>query len=66
MARTLGFGTPRGADRLIERINDGEVSAAPPRVTPEDLPTVEAVAETFQPGFLPPGIARLPAPRIRG
>ena len=54
---TLGFGTPKGPDHLIERINDGEISAAPPRVTPEDLPTVEAVAEAFQPGFLPPSIA---------
>ena len=34
VAGRLGFGTPVGPENLIDRVNDGEVSAAPPRVTP--------------------------------
>jgi hypothetical protein len=45
VAARLGFGSPVGPERLIERVNAGEVSAAPPRVTPEELPTVEEISE---------------------
>lgn len=57
VAVALGMDTPQGADGLIERINQGEVSAAPPRVTPDAVPTVEEVSEALQPTGLPPGWA---------
>ena len=53
IAARLGFETPDGAVGLIDKINTGEVSAAPPRVTPAAIPTVEAVAAVLQPTALP-------------
>ncbi|MGJ5075612.1 hypothetical protein [Bradyrhizobium oligotrophicum] len=53
VAATLGFDSPKGAEELLEKINRGEVSAAPPRVTPEALPAVEDVAAQLQPKSLP-------------
>jgi len=40
-----GVGGAFGPDGMIGRINDGEISAAPPREVPEDLPTLEEVAD---------------------
>lgn len=57
LAATLGFDSPKGAEGLIERINQGEISAAPPRDTPADLPTVEEVAEALGPGGVTGGLA---------
>ena len=58
VAARLGFGSPLGPGDLIDRVNKGEVSAAPPRVTPEDLPTVEEIGEELDqqptPGRLGP------------
>lgn len=48
IAAELGFDTPKGPENLVERVNQGEISAAPPRVTPEDLPTVEELAEGLE------------------
>ena len=45
VADRLGFGTPLGPEGLVDRVNRGEISAAPPRETPEDLPTVEEISE---------------------
>jgi hypothetical protein len=59
VAKRLGFGGPRGTEQLIARINRGDVSAAPPRVTPADLPTVDAVAGTFQPSGVSPALVNL-------
>ena len=56
VAVTLGFGTPKGAQELLQGINTGEVSAAPPRVTPPDLPTAEEVADKLAPPLLPPDL----------
>ena len=56
VAKALSFDSPKGPQRLIDRINRGEVSAAPPRVTPADLPTAEDVSEELKPGVLPPGL----------
>lgn len=53
VAVKLGFDNPKGPEKLIERINSGAISAAPPRVTPEALPTVEDVAEELAPSGLP-------------
>lgn len=49
VATRLGFGTPKGAEQLVARINSGEVSAAPPRQTPEALPTLDEVADKLTP-----------------
>ena len=57
IARRLGFDTAKGTHRLIERINAGEVSAAPERKTPDALPTVDDVAEKLAPDSpLPPAL----------
>lgn len=45
VAVRLGFDGPKGPEGLVGRVNDGEISPAPPRVTPPDLPTIEDVAE---------------------
>jgi hypothetical protein len=45
VAARLGFGSPVGPESLIDRVNKGEVSASWPRVTPEDLPTVEEISD---------------------
>jgi hypothetical protein len=45
IARRLGFGSPAGAENLIERVNLGEISAAPPRSTPDALPTLDELAD---------------------
>lgn len=56
VAAALGFDRPEGPEQLIERVNRGEVSAAPPRQTPPDLPTIEEVAGELAPGTPPPGL----------
>ena len=58
-AVALGFGDPKGTDRLIQRINRGEVSAAPPRQTPESLPSKEEAAEGVATPGIPPWLADL-------
>ncbi|MFD6879688.1 MULTISPECIES: hypothetical protein [unclassified Streptomyces] len=45
VAATLGFDTPRGAEGLFERVNSGEVSAAPDRATPPALPTTQGLSD---------------------
>jgi hypothetical protein len=56
-AARLGFGTAAGPERLLDRINAGEVSASPPKVTPEALPTVEEVAADHAPTGLAATVA---------
>lgn len=48
VAAKLGFDSPKGPEDLVERVNNGEISAAPPRVTPEGLPTIEELAEELE------------------
>jgi hypothetical protein len=64
VATRLGFGSPKGAEELIAKINTGKVSAAPPRVTPEDLPTLQEVSDALKPdtpfGTLISDFARYP------
>ena len=45
IAVRLDLGGPLGPEGLVERVNDAEISAAPPRVTPPDLPVVEEIAD---------------------
>jgi hypothetical protein len=49
MAKRLGFTATRNAGNLVTRVNAGEVSAAPPKVTPPDLPTPDAIADGIKP-----------------
>lgn len=53
VAAKLGFDHPRGPEILLDRINTGEISAAPPRIPSPHLPTVEEVANQLAPSGLP-------------
>ena len=53
VAAKLGFDTPDGPKVLIDKINQGEVSAAPPRIPPKAVPMVEDVADKLTPIGLP-------------
>ena len=44
--RALPFGGDVRPDTLLQRVNDGEVSAAPPKVTPPGVVTTDEVADT--------------------
>ena len=46
-------------DNLVERINEGQVVIAPPKVVPETLPTVNEVADDMMPKNIPPFILDL-------
>ncbi|MBE2222175.1 MAG: hypothetical protein IAF02_11570, partial [Anaerolineae bacterium] len=50
---TVPFNTTARPDNLLTRINDGEIEAQPPKVTPPGVPTVEAVAEDLEPTTVP-------------
>jgi hypothetical protein len=52
IARYAGFTAQAGPHNLLDRVNAGEVSAAPPVRTPE-LVTVDEVAEHFGAGTVP-------------
>ncbi len=49
LAKRLGFAGSRNAGNLVTRVNDGEISAAPPKVTPPALPTPDAIADAIKP-----------------
>lgn len=53
LIRSLPFDAARPLDALIERVNAGEVSAAPPKVAPPGVTTVEQVASSVQPKDVP-------------
>lgn len=59
-----GLGGALGTDGMIGRINDGAISAAPPRPVPPDLPTLEEVSDALEPGgglgLLPKDLAKHP------
>jgi hypothetical protein len=59
LARLVGFDAGRGPGNLLERVNRGEVSAAPPKVVAPALPTGEELADRLRPRDLPPGLVRL-------
>jgi hypothetical protein len=67
VAGALGFDTPAATVNLIDRLNEGEVTAAPPKVTPEAVPTVEGTTAALEPEGVPKGwLACLRArPRLR-
>ncbi len=56
LMKRLAFDEPSPLGGLIERVNSGEISAAPPKTTPEGLVTtddlIEATKPTNIPGFI--------------
>jgi hypothetical protein len=50
--RYAGFDADSNVNQLVERINAGEITAAPPNTVPKDLQTVEDVAEAMRPDGL--------------
>jgi hypothetical protein len=56
LIRSLPFDAAKPLDRLIARVNDGEVSAAPPKVAPPGVLTTEQLANQSLPGDAPPAI----------
>lgn len=60
VAQLGGFTSARPTTALITRVNAGEVSAAPPKVVPANLPTGPAIAGALDPGPVLPG-GSLPA-----
>lgn len=53
LARRLEIGPLSGRDNLIDRVNRGEVTPAPPRPVPDALPTHDEVADVVKPTTLP-------------
>jgi hypothetical protein len=59
LIRSLPFDATKKPLQLIERVNSGEVSAAPPKVTPPGIPTPADVAGTLLPSGAPQAIIDL-------
>jgi hypothetical protein len=59
LVRALPFDAGAGPDRLIERVNEGEVSAAPPVGVPPGITTVDEVADAIVLGEVPGWVAGL-------
>lgn len=53
VAQLAGFTAQHNLANLLERVNRGEVSAAPPKVVSPELPTEEKLAEDLRPRGLP-------------
>jgi hypothetical protein len=51
--RLVGFDADRGPGNLLDRVNRGEVSAAPPKVVAPQLPTGDKLADDLLPRGLP-------------
>jgi hypothetical protein len=49
IARRIGFDANRHAGNIVDRLNSGEVVAAPPKTVPPGLPTGDKVADALQP-----------------
>ncbi len=59
LVRALPFDAGSRPDRLIERVNEGEVSAAPPVGIPAEITTVDEVADAIVHGQVPGWVAGL-------
>ncbi len=59
LERLSGFDESMNASTLVERLNAGEVTAAPPNTVPPDLPTAEDVADEMTPTGLPEDLLEL-------
>ena len=54
LVKSLPFTGASSVDHLLDRMDRGEVSPAPPKQTPEGVPTVDQIAD----GLLPKGVPR--------
>lgn len=59
LVKSLPFDATRPAAQLAERVNAGEVSAAPPKATPPALATPDQASDTAMPADAPPFIIDL-------
>ena len=66
IAKLGGFTDARPANKLVDRVNSGEVSAAPPKTVPPDLPTGHGIAQSLGGGSALPGWLRDLLQRIPG
>lgn len=53
LVKRLNFTEKINNQSLITRINEGQITAAPPRVTPEDLNTIEELSDKLDPKGIP-------------
>jgi hypothetical protein len=56
LIRALPFDATRTPDQLVARVNAGEVSAAPPKVTPAGVVTPDDAAQAALPADAPPRV----------
>lgn len=59
LLKSLPFDATRPATQLLDRVNSGEVSAAPPKVTPPGLFTTDQAAHQATPAGVPPWVIDL-------
>jgi hypothetical protein len=59
LIRSLPFDGTLKPDQLITRVNEGEASAAPPKVTPQKVATPADAAAQVLPADAPPAVVRL-------
>ena len=59
IARRIGFDATRRGANLVDRLNSGEVVAAPPKTVPPALPTTAEATEGLQPSLPPDWLAAL-------
>ncbi len=59
LIQNLQFDPARPLEELISRVNAGEVTAAPPKVTPEGVFTTDDAAEAVMPKGLPSFVVKL-------
>lgn len=53
LVRALGFENEAPVEKLVTRINDGEVAPAPPKSVPESLPSLQDLARELKPPGVP-------------
>ena len=59
LLRAMPFAEGIRPDNLIERVNDGEVSAAPPKLTPPGVAMLDRMADEVLPEDAPPAVIAL-------
>jgi hypothetical protein len=56
LAQSFSLSAPRALDELFDRVNRGEVSAAPPKVAPPGVVTADELADALLPAGVPPAV----------
>ncbi len=59
VTRLVGFDQDRPPAQLLDRVNRGDVSAAPPKVVAPQLPEGKDLSQQFQPDDIPPDLLDL-------